>query len=175
MNRRLNPDLFGPQNNHSESLESASYSAVATRKLETEVKESKKRISHLESLNEVLQNQISTMNQQNERRNEVFSKALSQLEKDFREESLVQKRRIEHFNERFRDQKMKDEQMESIIERYNTSLVQFENRLAVLQRVISEKEMTLTTYRRIIEQIVDEVEKLKKRVYSTPAPRQTTY
>ncbi len=161
MNRRLNPDLFGPSQSVMES-EDSRYSAVATRQLQSELKTANKRISHLESLVEVLQTQMGVMSHNNERRTEAFSKALSELEKDFREQNLSQARALKMVEERFRDQKIKDGQMESIVDRFNTTLSQFENKLATLQKVLSEKEMTLLTYRRIIEQIVEEVEKLKR-------------
>ncbi len=161
MNRRLNPDLFGPSHSPVEA-EEIRYSAVATRQVQTDLKTANKRISHLESLIEVLQTQIGVMSHNNERRTEAFSKALSDLEKDFREQNLEQTRVQRHIENRFRDQKMKDNQIESIVDRFNNNLSQFENKIATLQKVISEKEMTLLTYRRIIEQIVEEVEKLKR-------------
>ncbi len=142
--------------------EEGNYSAVATRQLQAELKQSNKRISHLESLVEVLQSQMSAMTHNNERRTDAFSKALSELEKDFREQTLSQARAQKMVEERFRDQKIKDGQMESIVDRFNTSLSHFENKLSSLQKVLSEKEMTLLTYRKILEQIVEEVEKLKR-------------
>lgn len=148
-------------------MEEGRYSAVATRQLQADLKEANKKISHLESMIEVLQTQMSVLSTNNERRTEAFSKALSELEKDFREQHLIHARSQKIVEEKFRDQKIKDGQVESIIERFNTSLSHFENRLSSLQKVISEKEMTLLTYRRIIEQIVDEVEKLKR-----PSPTQ---
>lgn len=167
MSRRLNPDLFGPNASTSQAPET-SYSAVAARKTQEDLKETNKRLSHLESLVEVLQSQMTVMNNNAEQRTEVFSKALSEMEQSFRHEALSQERKSKHIEERFRDQKMKDSQMEAIVDRFNSSLVQFENKLAVLQKVISEKEMTLVSYRRIIEQIVDEVEKLKTRPAQRP-------
>lgn len=160
MNRRLNPEIFGSQSGAGESKE-ASYSAVAVRNLEAELKKAQKRISHLESLMEVMQSQMVTHQSTSERRTDAFSKALSELEGEFREQSLKQNRLKEQINERFRDQRMKDSQMENMVDRFNNNLVQFENKLSTLQKVLSEKEMTLMTYRRIMEQIVDEVEKLK--------------
>ena len=162
MNRRLNPDLFGPQGAPNETPD-ANYSAVASRKMEEELRETKKRVSHLESLLEVVQSQMSVMSNNNEQRTEAFSKALSELEKDFRESNLTQTRHMQHFEERFCDQKVKDGQMENMVDRFNTNLLQFENKVSTLQKVLSEKEMTLMSYRRIIEQIVDEVEKLKNK------------
>ena len=160
MNRRLNPDLFGPSQTPIEA-DHESYSAVATRKLQSDLKAANKRISHLESLIEVMQSQMTSMSHNNERRTEAFSKALSEIEREFREQNLMQNRFQKSIADRFRDQKIKDGQVESIIERFNTTLTQFENKISSLQKVIAEKEMTLLTYRKIIEQIVEEVEKLK--------------
>lgn len=134
---------------------------LAARKLESELKATKKRVSHLESLMEVIQTQMSAMSHNNERRSDAFSKALSEIEKDFREQALVQSRQQKHMEDRFRDQRIKDSQMEALVDRFNNSLSQFENKLNSLRKVISEKEMTLLTYRKIIEQIVEEVERMK--------------
>ncbi len=164
MNRRLNPDIFGENSTTKESLET-SYSAVAVRNLEAELKSAKKRISHLESLIEVIQSQMITNQSTTERRTEAFSKALSALEGDSREQALKHHRLKEQIGDRFRDQRMKDSQMENMIDRFNNSLAQFENKIATLQKVLSEKEMTLMTYRKIMERIVDEMEKLKKSQY----------
>lgn len=162
MNRRLNPEIFGPQPASADDRE-PQYSAVAARKMETEIKETRRQISHLESLIEVVQSQMTSLAHNNESRIEAFSRALSSLEKDFREHQLEQSRRAQYTQDRFRDQKIKDNQMENMVDRFNTNLIQFENKISTLQKVISEKEMTLMTYRRIMEQIVDEVEKLKQR------------
>jgi chromosome segregation ATPase len=161
VNRRLNPDLFGP-NQTSPETEEYRYSAVVTRQLQSDLKTANKRISHLESLLEVVQSQMSTMSQNNDRRTEAFSKALSELERDFREQNLATRRSQKVIEDKFRDQRIRDGQIESMIDRFNSNLSHFENKLASLQKVISEKEMSLISYRRIIEQIVDEVEKLKR-------------
>ncbi len=160
MNRRLNPDLFGPNSNPGDSGES-NYSLVAARKLESELKTTNKRLSHLESLLEVIQTQMSTMASHNERRTEAFSKALSELEKDFREQNLQQIRVLKTIEDRMREQRIKDSQTEMMVERFNTTLTDFDNKLATLKKVLSEKDMTLLTYRKIIEQIVEEVERMK--------------
>ena len=162
MNRRLNPDIFSPQGANSETPES-SYSAVATRNLQSEMKDVKKRISQLESLIEVVQSQISTMNHNMERRQEGFSKALNQLELEIREKTLEHNRHTQKMRDHLRDQKIKDSQVENMIDRFNSSLVNFENKISVMKKLISEKDMSLLSYRKIIEQIVDEVEKLKHR------------
>ena len=171
MNRRLNPEIFGPQAGPVENRE-PQYSAVATRKIEAELKETRKRLSHMESLIEVIQSQMTSLAHNNESRTDAFSKALSGLEREFREKQLEQSRRQEIIRDQFRDQKMKDSQMENMVDRFNTTLSHFENKLSTLQKVLSEKEMTLMTYRRIIEQIVDEVEKLKVQSQSQIRPLQ---
>lgn len=160
MNRRLNPEIFS-SNSSSKEAQEHPYSAVAVRNVEGELKTAKKRISHLESLIEVMQSQMLSARSSSERRTEAFSKALSSLEGEFREQALKQERLKEQINERFRDQRMKDSQMENMVDRFNNNLVQFENKISTLQKVLNEKEMTLLTYRKIMEQIVDEVEKLK--------------
>jgi len=136
-------------------------SMVATRKLETELKETKKKVSHLESMVEVLQSQMKNLNQSYDKRTDLFSKAISELEKELRDHQLIQNRNNQKIDEKLRQQRVSEGQVESMVDRFNTSLAQFENKLNTLQKALSEKQMTLMSYRGIIEQIVDEVEKLK--------------
>ncbi|MEM7646972.1 MAG: hypothetical protein AAF203_08690 [Pseudomonadota bacterium] len=160
MNRRLNPELF---NNKGPSEPPVNdYSAVRFRDLEKELKSSKKRISHLESMIEVLQSQFSMLSENSDKRTDVFSKALSQLEGEIREQGLKNSKQFQRMESRLKDQGVVEGQIESLVERFNMNLMQFENKLASLKNVLSEKEMTLMTYRSVMEKIVDEVEKLKK-------------
>jgi chromosome segregation ATPase len=99
--------------------------------------------------------------QNTERRTEAFSKALSDLEREFREQGLEQQRIFQQIQGRLREQNLKDSQMEAMIERYNTTLSHFENKISVISTRLSEKDMTLMSYRKIMEKIVDEVERLK--------------
>lgn len=161
MNRRLNPELFH-LNSNSEEVTPPGASMVATRKLETELKETKKKVSQLESMVEVLQSQMRNLNQSHEKRTDLFSKAISELEKELRDHQLIQNRNNQKMDEKIRQQRAGEGQVESMVDRFNTSLAQFENKLNTLQKALSEKQMTLMSYRGIIEQIVEEVEKLKK-------------
>ncbi len=136
---------------------------VATRKLETDLKETKKKVSHLESMVEVLHSQMKHLNQGHEKRTDLFSKAISELEKELRDHQLIQNRNNQKIEEKIRQQQVSEGQVESMVDRFNTSLAQFENRLNTLQKALSEKQMTLMSYRGIIEQIVEEVEKLKNK------------
>lgn len=160
MSRRLNPELFNNNPSVSDTVESSS-SMVATRRLEQELKQAKKRISHLESLIEVMQSQMRITTDNTDKRTQVFSKAISELEKDLRESELSQNKRMDNFEARVQDNQVVEQQVENLITRFNSSLMQFENKISVLQKVISEKDMTLMSYRRILEQLIDEVEKLK--------------
>lgn len=164
MNRRLNPEIFGPQGATPE-LQESSYSAVATRKLESEMKETRKKVSQLESLLEVVQSQIATMNHNLETRQENISKALNQLELEIREKNLESNRHYKQMGDHFRDQRIKDSQVENMIDRFNSSLIQYENKISTLRKLINDKDMTLMSYRKVIEQIVDEVESLKKKSF----------
>lgn len=161
VNRRLNPELFdtSPQ---TPSESGTGLSAVAARKIEGELRETRKQVSHLESMIEVLQSQLTTLAEASEKRTNAFSKAISSLEQDFREQTLIQNRQVQNLESKIRDQRVSDGQTEALVERFNMSLAQFDNKLAAMKKVVSEKDMTLMSYRRVIEQIVDEVEKLKE-------------
>ena len=158
MSRKLNPDLFDSKGTHPEGTSSGE---VASSRLRQELVATQKRLSSVESLVETVQSQIKTMAENENKKTQAFSKAIMDLETDFYEQSLVQKRGLEHLGHRLREQKMTDEQIEGLIERFNNNIAQFENKLAVLKKTISEKDMNFITYREILEQIVNDIEKLK--------------
>lgn len=161
MNRRLNPELFNTSAEPRPPGPSPT-SMLATQKVQKDLVGLRKQVSHLESLLEVQQSQIERINEGHEKRVDVISRAIGSLEKDFREQSLLQSRQIQKLEAQIRDSRVVEGQVESLVERFNTNLSQFENRLSALKKILSEKDMTLMSYRRVIEQIVDEVEKLKK-------------
>ena len=131
------------------------------RKLESDIRAANKRLSSIESLLEVIESRMTLMASNDKRRAEAFSQALGELERDFREHKLSQSQSLEEMAEKFRDQKVKEGQIEMMVERFNNTLSQFENKLSVLQKVLSEKDLNLLSYRKIMEQIIDEVETLK--------------
>lgn len=160
MNRRLNPDLFD-SSSADEGTSPQSASMLATRRLEQDLKDTKKKVSHLESLVEVLQSQVKHLTQSGDQRTELFSKAISELEKELHEHHEIQEKQKARLEEKLIQQQVNEEQIEALVERFNTSLAHFENKLSSLQKVISEKQMALMSYRDIIEHIVEELEKLK--------------
>ncbi|MCB0377121.1 MAG: hypothetical protein KDD33_01385 [Bdellovibrionales bacterium] len=164
MSRRLNPQLFEDKTPTSAEVE-IPYSAVANRRLEEQMKGMRKSISHLESLVEVLQSQMAQFITTSDKRTEAFSKAISELERSSHNQDLELARKTRHLQEQLAERRSVDAKTEAMVDRFNMNLQQFENKLMTLQKVLSEKEMTLMSYRRVIEQIVDEVEKLKASRY----------
>jgi chromosome segregation ATPase len=160
LNRRLNPQLF-EDNSPAPAEEAPTYSAVAAQKMGEEFKEIKKSVSHLESVVEVLQAQVGQLSKNSDKRSEVFSTALNEIEKAMAEQTDQLSQKSQRLEEQLKDREQVDTKIENMVDRFNMSLQQFENKLSSLQKVISEKEMALMSYRKIIEQIVDEVEKLK--------------
>ena len=134
---------------------------LVLRQLQQELKQTGKKLFTVESLVELLQSQIKTMGENGDKKTEAFSKAITDLEKNFQEESLDQKRKLQQMSHRLKEGKNVAEQIEILIERFNNTLSQFENKLAALKSTVSEKEMNLMSYREIIEQLVHDVEKLK--------------
>lgn len=162
MNRRLNPQLF-EDNSSTEKVESPTYSAIASEKLNRDMGEMRKVVSHLESVVEVLQAQVSQISSISDKRTDAFSRALSEMETSVKEQNQDIRERNKIFEDQLNERRELDHKIEAMVDRFNMSLQQFENRIASLQKVISEKELAMMSYRNIIEQIVDEVEKLKAR------------
>lgn len=160
MSRRLNSQLF-EENTSPQVEEAPGYSAIASEKVNLELRDIKKTVSHLESMVEVLQSRLGQISNNGDKRSEVFSKALSELEKTMKHQNSELLQKTDALEEHFVERKEIDHKIENMVDRFNTSLSHFENKLSSLQKVISEKEMALMSYRSIIEKIVDEVEKLK--------------
>ncbi len=165
MNRRLNPELFNPVEKGPEK-ELIPSNELALRQLQKEVQQTGKKLSTAESLAELLQSQIKTMSENENKRAEAFSKAIADIEKTVQQQSLEQKRLLERLNHGLKERHDVDEQIQSLIERFNGNISQFENKLAALKSTVSEKEMNLMSYREIIEQLVHDVEKLKSKFFS---------
>ena len=160
MQRRLNPQLFD-ENADSGVEESSHFSVIANKKMEEEILGANKSISRLESQVEVLRSQLSQTLTRYDKKLDSQSKALVQLENRHRETNLQLTQKTRMLEEQMRERKLIDNKIEVMVDRYNTSLQQFENRLAALQKVISEKEMTLLKYNSALELIFAEIEKMK--------------
>lgn len=162
MDRRLNPDLFDFIEKQPK-VELNPSNGLVLRQLQEKLKETNKKLSTIESLVEVIQSRVKIMGENETKRTKAFSKAIADLEKNFQEESLEKKRKLEEINCRLSENEDIAEQIESLVERFNNNISQFENKMAALRSVISEKEMKLMSYREIIEQLVQDVEKLKSK------------
>ena len=160
MQRRLNPQLF-EQNTPQNLDERAHFSAVASKKMEEELRGTKKALSRTESQVEALRGQLSQVVSQYDKKINRLSKALADMENQQRDSGLKLSQKTRQLEEQMRERKIIDGKIEIMVDRYNNSLQQFENRLAALQKVISEKEMTLMKYNSAIELIFKEIEKMK--------------
>ena len=162
MQRRLNANLFD-QELTQPIEERPQFSAVAYQKMNEEMEALRKKVSSLESQVEVLRGQLSQKSSQYEQKFDRLSRAMTQLEQQDRQANLALSRKVRALEEAMGERKVIDGKIENMVDRYNMSLQNFENRLTSLQKVISDKELTLMKYQAVIEQIYKEVEKLKNR------------
>jgi len=160
VHRRLNPQLFDDAGTQQVG-EKPHFSAVASKKMEEEMNLLKKSVSRLESQVEVLRGQLAQVGDRTEKRNDRISKAMTHLEQQDRQSNLELLQKVRRLDEQMKERKIIDGKIGHMVDRYNMSLQQFENRLSSLQRVISEKEMTLMKYHSAIEQIFKEIDKMK--------------
>ena len=121
----------------------------------------KKTLSRLESQVEVLRGQLAQVGDRSEKKDQRISKAMTHLEQQDRQSNLELLQKVRRLEEQMKERKVIDGKISNMVDRYNMSLQQFENRLSSLQRVISEKEMTLMKYHSAIELIFKEIEKMK--------------
>ena len=161
MPRQLNPEVFNPAGKNLESTQPSSSVQIFLRELQKELKQNKKQISELESMVELFQNQIKTLAENEEKKTSAFSKAITELEESFNKEKLSKEEKLKQINLRLKDRELVNEQIQTLVERFNTNISQFENQLTSLKNTLSEKHISLMNFREIIDQLVNDVEKLK--------------
>lgn len=163
MSRRLNPELFETQGGGAlNQSSSSSVPPLSQFKTDKEIQGLKKLVSRLETEVEVLQSRMGQSLSKNESRTDRLSQAITQVEQQDRQSNLELVRKIRSLEGRLQEQAVMEGQVQNLVDRFNTNLQHFENRLSTLQKIIAEKEMTLLQYRSALDKLFAEIEKLKQ-------------
>ena len=136
--------------------------SLAQFKTDKEVQNLKKSVSRVETEVEVIQSHLAQALGRVEKRTDRLSKAITQVEQQDRQGNLELHQKTRSLETRLQEQMVMEGKVQSLVDRFNTNLQHFENRLSTLQKVISEKEMTLLQYRSALDTLFAEIEKLKR-------------
>jgi len=160
VSRRLNPELFESQGGE-QLKQSSSMPSLSQFKTDKDVQGLKKSVSKIETEVEVLQSRMTQSLSQVETRTDRLSKAITQIEQQDRQGNLELVQKIRSLEARLQEQVVMDGKVQNLVDRFNTNLQYFENKLSSLQKVIADKEMTLLQYRTALDTLFKEIEKLK--------------
>lgn len=132
-----------PQSSMAMSVQSVRMEA---QKLMEEMKEIKGRQRSYENQIEVFKNQMSDFVRSVDQRFERVSQALSRIEKSMHQQGREGEEKLKTLREKMQAQNLEDAKVESLIERQNVVIRNFENRLTSMQKIISDKEALLLKY-----------------------------
>lgn len=132
-----------PQTSMSLTVQAARLEA---QKLMEEMKEIKGRQRSYENQIDVFKNQMSDFVRTVDQRFDRVSQALSRIEKSMHQQGREGEEKLKALREKMQAQNLEDAKVESLIERQNVVIRNFENRLASMQKIISDKEALLLKY-----------------------------
>ena len=162
MPRQLDPHLFSHTGPMEEPLDPRDSSTLGMKSLQEQVHQLKKSLSSMDSLVEVLHGKIQDSNHQMKNNTKALSESLSHLGEGLEKKTQCLETQLKFLSHRLNEMSSWEEKVGAMVDRFNTNIQQFENRLSALQKTLSKKDQTLVAYRGLTERLVDEVEKLKK-------------
>lgn len=115
-------------------------------RMQEEMQSLKTRMSQSERQVETLRLQMSDFIGSVDQRFERLSQALSRLEKSQHQQEVAFDKKIQKTREKIQNSHFEELKVESLIERQNLVLRNFENRLSALQKLIRDKEAVITKY-----------------------------
>lgn len=126
---------------------------LEAQKLTEEMKEIKGRQRSYENQIEVFKNQMTDFVRSVDQRFDRVSQALSRIEKAMHQQGRDGEERIKTLREKLNNQNLEDAKVESLIERQNVVIRNFENRLTSMQKIISDKEALLLKYHEVLRRL----------------------
>lgn len=139
MQREINPQLFQqPQNNNSSTAQTPS-SKLVPQRIENDLKELAAQVHQLRMQNQLLERKVEQMTMQYQDLSTKYAIVASKT------------------NER----KVADSKIQDLIDRHNTLIMNFENRMTHMSRIMSEQEMKLYNATATVEDARREIARLR--------------
>ena len=179
MHRELDPSLFKSpedqktsenniQGQKTSSPMSHQWSENSMGFQQLEINELKQQLKLSQKRQDALDEKISKLSSQSFEAIKTNFHKLERLSKEFARIDEFQKKLYEEFHKNFasmnskiNEKRMNDSKVEELLDRQNMVIRNFENRLASLQRILSEKEGQLMNYANLLRDAQREMDRLK--------------
>jgi chromosome segregation ATPase len=184
MNREINPQLFGPgaggaigssqtstrnelapavgaQNILGRSV--ASYLPGEVKAVEASVQSVRNQLQGHERNLKSLEGQFTEFVSQTSQRFDRLTQTLMRLEQMVAQSHQEQNHKMAALNGRVNERRLVDQKIQEMVDRHNTVVRNFENRMTHLSRILSEQEMQLHNTHAALEEARQEMDRLKRR------------
>ena len=184
MQRELNPHLFGSPTASSESNGMASaglaapstsvmgvkeeaprrvpYPPVDVKSLEASIAQIKGAIIQLERRTETIAFKMEELARTVHARLERFSQSIVRVEDTMTKSQQESAGRFAAIVQKVNERKINDNKVQDLVDRHNTIVRNFENRLASLQRLASEQQLALHNAQAALIEATNEIARLKR-------------
>ena len=161
MHKKLSPGLFDDVSNEKSSSQlpqnhlmnpQSPPSHIEMQKLFEEFNGLKAKMRHYDNQMEVFKNQLSDFVTTFDQRFDRLSQALSRMEKAVHAQGREHEDKMRAVREKIQAKGFEEAKVEGLIERQSVVLRNFENRLAVMQKTLNEKELLLMKYAELLRQ-----------------------
>lgn len=142
--------------------ESIPYLPNELRLLERQLAALKVELSQNERKNESLENKVEDFVRSIQSRLERFSSFGARLEEAMTLQNRELLSKMANITAKVNERKVNESRIQDLVDRHNTLVRNFENRLHALQRVVSEQEMSLHNYHAALEEARAEITRLKR-------------
>lgn len=187
LHRELNPNLFGQPSSISSAVSSSGAGAVSAgpaipvmggavaeeprrvpyppidvKSLELTVATLKGAIISLERRTETIAFKMEELARTVHARLERFSQSIVRVEDSFSKSQQESSARFASVVQKVNERKVNDNKVSELVDRHNTIVRNFENRLASLQRLANEQQMALHNAQAALVEATNEIARLKR-------------
>jgi DNA repair exonuclease SbcCD ATPase subunit len=172
--RELNPSLFGSQPPQSrpvarepvvrknETERRVPYAALEIKSLEEKLTSVRSGVGQMEKRTEMLAGKMEELAQTVHVRLERVAQNMARVEEAHAHAQSENAHRLASVIAKVNERKVSDSKIQDMLDRHNTIVRGFENRLTNLQRLVTEQEMTLHSAQAALEDARNEIARLKR-------------
>lgn len=179
--RGLNPSLFGtptsePQGSEiprgpasqmmgapaQEPRRAVPYPPIDIKGIESQILSLKTAISQMEKRTETIAFKMEELARNVHTRLERFSQAILRFEDAQGKSNAETSQRLATVFAKVNERKISDTKIQELVDRHNTIVRNFENRMLNMQRLVSEQEMSLHNAQAALEEARNEIARLKR-------------
>jgi chromosome segregation ATPase len=138
------------------------YLSNEVKALEHQVTAMRVALMQMENRTEALNSKMEELSRSVHNRLERFSQVIQRIEENQSQQQQETTARFAQIAARVNERKIGDTKVQELVDRHNTIVRNFENRLLSLQRLVSEQEMALHNAQASLEEARSEIIRLKR-------------